>query len=224
MPLIVTGPGIQGGQVRKDLISGVDLAPTSLGVSGLPVPGHMEGSNFLAQGYKERQFVVAARDRCDYTIERIRALVTKRFKYLKNYLTDRPYMQPSYKDPWPVSQKFREMMAKGEMNKTQLIFFGDKKPAEELYDLENDPHEIHNLATDPKFKKELEEHRKLLEGSVEKTGGGGLTPENDDGLIQVLLRWREKCVNPEYEPIRKKYGPLPERKRGPRKQRKRKKA
>ena len=106
----------------------------------------MEGRDFLADDYRPREFVVAARDRCDYTIEKIRAVVTPKYKYLRNYLTDRPYMQPTYKDEWDVSKKFREMMAKGEMNETQLIFFGELRVPEELYDLVNDPHEIHNLA------------------------------------------------------------------------------
>ena len=91
----------------------------------------MEGRDFLAKDYTPREYLVAARDRCDYSIEKIRAIVTPRFKYLRNYLTDRPFMQPSYKDPWPVSIRFREMMANNEMNETQLIFFGPEKPAEE---------------------------------------------------------------------------------------------
>jgi len=223
MPLIVTGPGINGGQVRQDLISGVDLAPAGLAVCGLPVPTYMEGANFLAKDYKPREFVVAARDRCDYTIERIRALVTPRFKYLRNYLTDRPYMQPSYKDPWPVSIKFRDMMAKGEMNETQLTFFGPTKPAEELYDLEKDPHEIHNLAKDPKFAKDLAAHQKMLDDWIAKTGDKGIAPESDEGLIQALYRWQEKAVNPEYDSVRKKYGPLI-RKQKPKKKKKKKKA
>ncbi len=213
MPLIVTGPGIKGGQVRDDLISGVDLAPASLAAAGLSVPDYMEGHDFLADDYSPREYLVAARDRCDYTIERIRAIVTPRFKYLRNYLTDRPFMQPSYKDPWPVSRRFREMMANGEMNEAQLVFFGPKKPAEELYDLEHDPHEIRNLAEDPKFKKELKRHRKLLADWVAETGGGGLEPESDDGLLQVLYQWGDKCVNPEYEKLRALVEEKPKRKK-----------
>jgi hypothetical protein len=60
--------------------------------------------------------IAAARDRCDYTIERIRVVVNRKYKYLRNHLTDRPCMQPSHKDPWPVSTRGREMMARGEMN------------------------------------------------------------------------------------------------------------
>lgn len=209
MPLIVTGPGIAAGQVRDDLISGVDLAPASLAAAGLEVPGYMEGADFLAKDYKQRDYVVAARDRCDNTIEKIRAIVTPRFKYLRNYLTDRPFMQPSYKDPWPVSMKFREMMANGEMNRDQLVFFGPEKPAEELYDLENDPHEIHNLAGDPKFEKELKRHQALLSDWIAETGDKGQATESDDGLLQAYYRWREKCVNPEYDRVRDLAEPKP---------------
>ena len=179
----------------------------------------MEGANFLALDYKPRRFVVSARDRCDFTIERIRALVTPRFKYLRNYLTDRPFMQPSYKDPWPVSKKLRQMAADGRLNRVQMQFFGPEKPAEELYDLKNDPHEIHNLARTAEHSKELERHRRLLDAWIAKTGDQGLVTESDEGLIQVLSRSGDRCVNPEYEPVRKKYGPFvkPKRKRPRRK-------
>jgi arylsulfatase A-like enzyme len=199
---MVAGPGVVSGQVRKDLISGIDIAPACLSAAGIEVPKHMEGADFLAEDYTQRKFVVASRDRCDYTIERIRALVTPQFKYMRNYLTDRPFMQPSYKDPWPVSKKFREMMANGEMNETQLIFFGPKKEPEELYDLANDPHEIHNLANDSKFKKQLQRHRRLLDNWIKETGDQGLKTESDPGLLAVLKRWGAKCVNPEYDRVR----------------------
>ena len=204
MPLIVVGPGIQKDKVRDDVVSGIDISAASLAASGIGVPDKMEGRDFLAEGYQPRKFVVAARDRCDYTIEKIRAVVTPKFKYLRNYLTDRPYMQPSYKDPWDVSKKFRDMMAAGKMNETQLVFFGEKRYPEELYDLANDPHEIHNLAGDPKYAQVLNEHREMLKGWIDETGDQGQKPESDLGLICTLKRWGEKCVNPEYDRVREK--------------------
>ena len=202
MPLIVTGKGVPSKKMRKDLVSGIDIAPTCLAAAGIEIPEHMEGVNFLGNSYTERKFVVSARDRCDYTIERIRALITPRFKYLRNYFPNRPFMQPSYKDSWPVSKRFREMMSKDEMNETQLIFFGPKKEPEELYDLLKDPHEINNLAKDPKFKKVLKQHQKLLDEWIKKTGDKGLKTESKPGLLAVLKRWGDKCVNPEYDLVR----------------------
>ncbi|MEO1991231.1 MAG: sulfatase [Pirellulales bacterium] len=204
MPLIIAGPGVAPDQVRDDLVSGIDIAPASLAAAGLPIPSFMEGKDFLSKSYTPRKFVVAARDRCDYTIEKIRAIVTPRFKYLRNYLTDRPFMQPSYKDPWPVSIRFREMMAANEMNQTQLIFFGPSKQPEELYDLENDPHEINNLVNDPAFQEQLEHHREILRQWIKETGDKGQNPESDAGLLATLKRWGKKCVNPEYDRVRSK--------------------
>ena len=85
----------------------------------------MEGRDFLAADYEPLDNVISARDRCDSTIENIRAVVRSRFKYLRNCLTNRPCMQPSYKDGWAVSKKLPAMMAAGEMNETQLIFFSN---------------------------------------------------------------------------------------------------
>lgn len=202
MPLIVAGPGIAKGKVRDDLVSSIDLAPATLGVLGLPVPAHIEGRDFLAPDHEPRDHVIAARDRCDFTIERIRAVVTKRFKYLRNGLTDRPYMQPQYRDHMPVTIAIRAMKARGELNETQLLFYGDDKPAEELYDLEADPHEIHNLASDPAFADELARHRKLLDDWIAKTGDRGQQTEDEGGLIQVYYDWGDRCVNPEYDAVK----------------------
>ena len=202
MPLIVVGDGIPAGKVRDDLIGGIDISAATLSAAKIEAK-EIEGRDFLATDYQPREFVVAARDRCDYTIEKIRAVVTPRYKYLRNYLTDRPYMQPTYKDGWAVTKKFREMMAKGQMNETQLIFFGNDRVPEELYDLSKDPHELNNLAADPKFADELKKHRMLLEGWIKDTGDKGQKPESDVGLRCTILRWGDKCVNPEYDRIRK---------------------
>ncbi len=205
MPLIVSGPGIAAGDVRDDLVSGIDLAAASLAAAGLPVPSKMEGRDFLADDYAPREFVVAARDRCDQTIEKIRAVVTPRYKYLRNYLTDRPYMQPTYKDGWEVSKMFRKMTAAGEMDGIQLLFFGQDRVPEEFYDLANDPHEIRNLADDPGSAAALAHHRELLAGWIEATGDQGQAPESDIGLLCAMKRWGELCVNPEYERVRPAY-------------------
>ena len=94
------------------------------------------------------------------------------------------------------------MMAAGEMNETQLVFFGEERVPEELYDLANDPHEIHNLAEDAQYADQLEHHRRLLAGWIVNTGDQGQQPESDIGLLCTLKRWGDKCVNPEYDRVR----------------------
>ena len=85
VPLVVAGPGIGKSRIRDDLVSGIDITLTSLARAGIDPPDYMEGRDLFSDTYQSREFVVSARDRCDYTIERVRAITTRRFKYLRNF-------------------------------------------------------------------------------------------------------------------------------------------
>jgi len=201
----VTRPGL----VIEDLVSSIDISVTSMALAGLKIPKHMEGRNVFATDYKPRDYVISARDRCDYTIEHIRAVTTKRYRYLRNFLTDRPYLQPQYRDGRAVMITWKRLYAEGKLTPQAAAFASDKKPAEEFYDLKKDPHEINNLVDDPKYAAELKRHRKILKDWMKETDDKGQYPESPEGILQVLYRWREKCINPEYKSVRKKYGKLP---------------
>ncbi len=200
----VTKPGL----VIDDLVSSIDISVTSMALAGLAVPEHMEGRDVFAKDYKPRNYVVSARDRCDYTIERIRAVTTKRYRYLRNFLTDRPYLQPQYRDGKAVMKTWKQLYAEGKLTPQAAAFVSDKRPAEELYDLEADPHEVKNLVDDPRYAGELQRHREILKNWIEETDDKGQYPESAEGLLQVLYRWGGKCVNPEYEAVRRKYGDI----------------
>lgn len=202
MPLIVTGPGVAPGFVREDLVTGIDLTAATLAATGQAVPDSMEGRDFLSADHTPRESVVAARDRCDWTIDRIRAVITPRYKYLRNDFTDRPYLQSNYRERWPVSRAVRAAQAAGRLNATQQAFYGDQRPAEELYDLHADPHEVVNLADNPAHADVLAEHRGRLAQWIDETGDHGQRPESTAGLRCTLKRWDERCVNPEYDPVR----------------------
>ncbi|MBL7187010.1 MAG: hypothetical protein ISS70_11880 [Phycisphaerae bacterium] len=74
--------------------------------------------------------------------------------------------------------------------------------------LSKDPHEVRNLAGDPRYAAELKRHRNILKSWMKETDDKGQYPESTEGLLQVMYRWGDKCVNPEYEAIRKKYGDI----------------
>ncbi len=196
------------GAVRGDLVSLIDVAVSSLALAGITVPAHMEGRNLFASDHTKRDYVIGARDRCDYTIERIRAVVTKRYKYLRNFLTDRPYLQPQYRDGQVLMKTWKGLRDEGKLTPTASVFVGDKRPAEELYDLDADPHEVKNLAGDPAHTAELKRHRKILADWMKETDDKGQYPESTEGLLQVMYRWGDRCINPEYEAVRKKYGQI----------------
>lgn len=206
VPLIITGPhtALKSGTVRHELISALDISATSLSLAGIDIPSYFESRDLFAKRYKPRTYVISARDRCDYTIDRIRAVRTENFRYIRNFLTDRPLLQPQYRDNRENVKTLRKGHAEGTLPElTEQIFFGPR-PAEELYDHRNDPHEINNLANDAKLEKELLRHRKILNDWIKKTDDKGQYPESDAGLQEVLNQWKDRCVNPEYGRIRKK--------------------
>lgn len=202
VPLIFHGPGIQAGGVRTDLVSGIDITATTLALAGKTLPAWFEGRNLLAKDHAHRDFVISARDRCDYTIDRVRSVTTQRFHYLKNFLTDRPFMQPQYRDGEPFMEAARKMHREGKLNSIQEFVWSEKRLPEEFYDLENDPHETKNLIDDPAFAQEVARHRQILEKWINTSGDKGQNPESLDSLRGVFKEWGHKCVNPEFAPLR----------------------
>ncbi len=179
VPLVVRGPGIDKGKVRDDLIEHIDLAATSLALAGIDVPRWMQGRNVLARDYAPRDAVFAARDRCDETVDHIRGVRTERFKYIRNYLPDRPHLQPNrYKDNKPIVKRLRELHAAGKLDELQeKLLFAPTRPAEELYDLRDDPFEIKNLASNPAHRQTLIEMRERLARWEVATNDRGRQPE-----------------------------------------------
>ncbi|MFO0909031.1 MAG: sulfatase-like hydrolase/transferase [Isosphaeraceae bacterium] len=179
IPLIVRGPGVPRGVVRKDLVEQIDVAALSLALARIPIPPTMQGQDILAQAYTPRSAVFSARDRCDETIDHIRSVRTERFKYIRNDLPERPLLQPCvYKDSKSIVQTLRERHAAHQLDDLQeRLLFAPRRPREELYDLSADPRELVNLAADPALRQTLETLRRQLVAWEERTGDRGRTPE-----------------------------------------------
>jgi uncharacterized sulfatase len=79
----------------------------------------------------------------------------------------------------PTMQAWRRWNAEGKLSEAQKLFFAPVKPREELYDVEADPHEIHNLAESPKHQAILKELRAVLDKWIEETHDLGAVPEAD---------------------------------------------
>ena len=179
VPLLIAGPGINGGQVREDLVEHIDIAAVSLAYAGIEIPKYMQAQNIMSEEYKPRKAVFAARDRCDETVEHLRSVRTNEFKYIRNYLHQRPHLQPNaYKDGKSIVKSFKEAGANGKLNKVQASLLHPTRPREELYRLSKDPHEIHNLADDPAYVDVLKEMRKLLSRWEKRSGDQGVEPES----------------------------------------------
>ena len=190
VPLVIAGPTIKAGQVRDDLVEHIDIAALSLGLAGIDIPKTMQAKDILSKDYQKRNTVFAARDRCDETVEYQRGLRTKRYKYIRNFLPNRPHLQPNrYKDGKDIIKALRAAHAAGALNETQELLFTPTRPQEELYDLKNDPHEIHNLAAVPGHQARLKRLRRRLDNWMKRTNDHG--PESDamyDSDMAVYLK------------------------------------
>ena len=192
VPLIVRWPGqIQPGTVREDLVSLLDLAPTVLSLAGVPVPAHMQGQVFLGQAAAgARQYVFGHRDRMDEAYDRMRAVRDSRYKYIRNFFPGRPYAQHiGYMEEMPTMREMRRVHKDHfnalspdygkAMTAAQQIFFLPEKPAEELYDLNSDPHEVKNLASSERHQSDLKRLRQALEQWQKETKDLGAIPESE---------------------------------------------
>ena len=63
---------------------------------------------------------------------------------------------------------------------------------------------VRNLATSQVHRGPLALHRALVDNWIRQIGDQGQQPESEAGLRAVLERWKDKCVNEEYTPVRAK--------------------
>jgi N-sulfoglucosamine sulfohydrolase len=181
-------PGKPGTAVDR-LVSFVDFAPTVLSVVGVEIPDYMEGWAFLGkQAAEPRQYVFAVRDRVDEVYEMSRTVRDRRFQYIRNYMPHRPVMQHSdYSERTPTRQELRRLAAEGKLSGSEALLVRPTKPAEELYDVENDPHEIHNLADAPEHRAVLQRMREAHRTWVFETHDTGFLPEAEMHLRSEAL-------------------------------------
>ena len=184
VPLIVRRPGhVKGDTVFDDLVSTIDISAAILSIAGCELPDHLQGRDFLNPATPKRRYVFAARDKMDDTHDSMRAIRSKRFKYILNLMPERAYCQLNeYKErQYPVLALLNVMHMKGQLTPAQDRFMQPHKPIEELYDLRSDPHEINNVAGDPAYKDTLETLRAELERWRQTINDQGVTEEFRNG-------------------------------------------
>lgn len=166
VPFIVRHPdGSGAGSTSSRLVSFIDFLPSVLSLAGVEVPGHVRGVPFLgSQAGPECEFVFFHRDRNGENLETIRAVRDRRFRYVRNYRPDEPYIKPlAYRDQQAIMQELNRAIEKGTLSADQWQFAASAKPMEEFYDTQNDPFEIHNLASDPSHAERMSRMRRALQ-------------------------------------------------------------
>lgn len=173
-------PGYQDGGTSDRLVSFVDLAPTVISLAGMKPPSHLQGDAFLGDfTAPEPKYAFGFRGRMDERYDLLRAVRDRKYLYIRNYMPYRPYGQYlSYMFQTPTTVVWKELFDAGKLNEAQSQFWR-KKPPEELYDLEADPQQIHNLAASSEHQKTMHELRTALRDWQLRIRDVGLLPEDE---------------------------------------------
>ncbi|HEY8448506.1 MAG TPA: sulfatase [Thermomicrobiales bacterium] len=134
--------GIAGGRTVGALISNVDFLPTLLDACGIAAPGNLHGRSFLpllrGEAGEHRDAIFAEKTFHSY-YDPMRAIRTRRYKLIRNFETSFLVEVPGDIQPGPIYRT--------ELQRYVLATHPDL----ELYDLERDPLEEHNLAGDQEY-------------------------------------------------------------------------
>lgn len=162
----------------------MDFGPTVLNLAGVKVPEKMDGRPFLGTGVSadelaDRDETFSYADRFDEKYDLVRAVRKGKYKYIRHY---QPFnidgLYNFYRFRMLAYQEWRALYDAGRLNDAQRQFF-DPKPAEALYDVEKDPHEIHNLADDPFYQPQLLELRGKLQQKLKSLPDLSFFPESE---------------------------------------------
>ncbi len=194
IPLIVRWPGhLKAGSVNDQLINSIDFGPAVLSLAGVDIPAYMQGRSFLGnQAGSPQDYLFSHRDRFDESYDMIRSVRDKKYRYIRNYYTNQPYVQwIPYRNNHPIMQEMLRLEAEDKLEGPQKLWFRNIRPAEELYDCDADPYNIDNLADDPEYAEILKRLSGVLDAWREETDDLGDTPESE-----LKERWWPGGIQP----------------------------
>lgn len=199
IPLVISGGGFAGGKQITAPVSLLDIAPTLLEWAGLSKATGMEGwslMRFMLNGSSGNEPIFIERERHALVREGnlsypARAIRTPDFLYIRNLKPERwpagdPEKggpdRPGYLGPFGDIDggpgKIFLLAHRAEFP-TLTALATAKRPADELYDLRNDPDQVKNVAADPAYRRTLAELRKRLSAWQKRTADPRLTAEGD---------------------------------------------
>ena len=190
VPLVVRVPAnwkhlvdTEMGTTVLGFVSFIDFGPTLLNLAGLDVPDGVDGRPFLGQGvsldevnHRDEAFGYA--DRFDEKYDLVRTLRKGKYEYVRSY---QPFnfdgLQNNYRYHMLAYAEWRELYHAGKLTAIQRQFF-EPRAAEALHDIESDPYETKNLATDPAFAAVTRDMRNRLSEIVKSLPDLSMYPES----------------------------------------------
>ena len=169
------------GAVIDGLVTLMDLGPSTLSLAGIDPPAYMHGRPLFSKrngDVEYRDHVFATRDRLDTRSEMVRTVRDQRYRYQRNFypqLAFKPF--EDYEFDAVVVQQWVELARQGKLTGPQEMLAMRFKPIEELYDSDNDPHMVRDVASDPEYAEVLQRMRGRLGEWMLETRDLGLLDE-----------------------------------------------
>ena len=186
-PFIVRWPkGVKPGSVSKCVVSSVDIAPTFLELAGLKPLDTFQGKSF-APILKDptattRKYAFAEHNWHDYQAYE-RGVRSERFTYIYNALPHLNASPPADAVNSPTYRAMQELHKQDKLAPHQLDCFTVPVPEHKLFDLQQDPYSLNNLADNPKYASILTEMKAALADWQKRTNdfpAKNLTPDGFD--------------------------------------------
>lgn len=174
-------PAPRGSRV-DGVVEFVDLSATVLNLAGAEMPEGIDGKPFLGKGVvlgelNKRDTTFGYAERFDEKYDMVRFLRKGKYSYWRSY---QPFnydgLHNFYRYKQPAFREWRDLARAGKLDPVQSAFYEARSP-EQLFDLEKDPHEIKNLATDPAYADILHDMRRELQNKVKSLPDVGFFPE-----------------------------------------------
>ncbi len=175
-------PWPRGSQV-DGFVQFVDFGATVLQLAGVELPSGIDGHAFLGKGISASQVdgrdeAFGYADRFDEKYDLVRTLRKGRYEYVRSY---QPFnydgLQNNYRYIMLAYREWRDLFKAGQLNEAQSQFFRTR-PAEMLFDIKADPHEVNNLATNPQYADVLTALRQRLQDQVKSLPDLSFYPES----------------------------------------------
>ena len=161
--MIVRWPGtVAAGAKSNALVEYVDVTPTFLAAAGLETPDTMDGRSFLpvltgeSAEHKQYTFGVQTTRGIGEGSENfgVRSAGTKTHRYIRNLNPTETFKNFVTRPGGDKADFWMSWIEKAKAGDAHALAMTEKyqhRPAEELYDVENDPHCLNNLIDDPKY-------------------------------------------------------------------------
>jgi uncharacterized sulfatase len=190
VPLVVRVPAnfkhlvdAENGTRVNGFVEFVDFGPTTLRLAGVKVPNQVDGKPFLGNDISmsevnSRDETYGYADRFDEKYDLVRSIRKGKYQYVRSF---QPYLPDGlmniYRYKMLAYVEWRDLYDNGELTGPTKQFF-ERKSAEMLFDCEADPHQVVNLADDPKHAATLKDLRGRLQQRMRSMPDLSVYPES----------------------------------------------